>query len=116
MDLHTRNAISKKKSIETIKGLSGIQFDPVLVEIFIKILDGLGEDYLEEIEKYEVFQLVNEEDRISLENQYYFKVNAPIYACPSEIPPSFTGTLKLEYTLKLDLPSNSKQRLISRLF
>jgi len=53
-----KKAISKKKAIETIKGLSGIQFDRVLVEIFIEILDGLGEDYLEEIEKYEVFQLV----------------------------------------------------------
>jgi diguanylate cyclase (GGDEF)-like protein/PAS domain S-box-containing protein len=59
-----KKAISKKKSIETIKGLSGIQFDPGLVEIFIEILGGLGEDYLEEIEKYEVFQLVKEENRI----------------------------------------------------
>ncbi len=61
-----KKAISKKKAIETIKGLSGIQFDRVLVEIFIEILDGLGEDYLEEIEKYEVFQLVKEENRISI--------------------------------------------------
>jgi diguanylate cyclase (GGDEF)-like protein/PAS domain S-box-containing protein len=61
-----KKAISKKKSIETIKGLAGIQFDPGLVEIFIEILDGLGEDYLEEIEKYEVFQLVKEENRISI--------------------------------------------------
>ncbi len=111
-----KKAISKKKAIETIKELSGIQFDPELVEIFIEILDGLGEDYLEEIEKYEVFQLVKEENRISLKNQFCFKANAPMYACPSEIPPSFTGTLNLEYTLKLDFFSNSKQRLISRLF
>lgn len=59
-----KKTISKKKSIEIIKGLSGIQFDPGLVGVFIEILDGLGEDYLEEIEKYEVFQLVQEENKI----------------------------------------------------
>jgi response regulator RpfG family c-di-GMP phosphodiesterase len=61
-----KKAISKKKSIETIKGLSGIQFDPGLVEIFIEVLDGLGEDYLEEIEKYEVLQLVREKSIIKI--------------------------------------------------
>ena len=61
-----KKAISKKKTIETIKELSGIQFDPGLVEIFFEILDGLGEDYLEQIEKYEVFQLVKEENNISV--------------------------------------------------
>ena len=61
-----KKAISKKKAIETIKELSGIQFDPGLVEIFIEIVEGLGEEYLEEIEKYEVLQLVKEENRISI--------------------------------------------------
>jgi len=61
-----KKAISKIKAIETIKELSGIQFDPGLVEIFIEMLEGLGEDYLEEIEKYEVLQLVKEENRISI--------------------------------------------------
>ncbi|MCL4416967.1 MAG: diguanylate cyclase [Actinobacteria bacterium] len=61
-----KKAISKKKSIETIKELSGIQFDPGLVKIFVEILDDLGDDYTEEIEKYEVFKLVNEENRISI--------------------------------------------------
>ncbi len=59
-----KKIISKKKSLEIIKELSGIQFDPGLVEILIEILGGLGEDYLEEIEKYEVFQLVKEESSI----------------------------------------------------
>ena len=34
-----KKAISKKKAIETIKELSGVQFDPGLVEIFIEILE-----------------------------------------------------------------------------
>ena len=61
-----KKAISKEKAIETIKGLSGIQFDPGLIEIFIEILEGLGEDYLEEIEKYEVLQLVREKSIIRI--------------------------------------------------
>jgi len=61
-----KKAISKKKAIENIKELSGVQFDPSLVEIFSEILENLKEDYLDETEKYEIFHLVGEKSIIQV--------------------------------------------------